>query len=319
MAEIEVIASGVGTVTHSFDNSNDVDDHVVLIIRDDFQGTIQISSIWYDGDSESVEIQRPPGWEIRLEQQVPLAGESPNAYEYSYKIFDANGVERGTIQLRVNEVSVTCFTKGTLLEDAFGGQVKIEDVSLGDKILTIDDGPQVVKWIGSRKISKDQMSRQDSLWPVRIKAGALGLNWPAKELVLSQQHRVLISSKIAKRIHEEDDVLVPAKSLAILDGVTIENPSYEIEYFHLMFDSHQLVLSNGYPTESFYVGSEALKTMTDESLWEILTIFPDLEITDFGKLARTTLTKRDGEKLALRHQKNGRPFLENFSFPSLQH
>lgn len=82
----------------------------------------------------------------------------------------------------------------------------------------------------------------------------------------------------------------------------------KVEYFHILFDQHEVVLSNGAETESLYPGPQAMKSVGPAALEEIVAIFP--ELSDDSKLpvppARMLATGRQGRKLAMRHHQNNR-------------
>ena len=83
---------------------------------------------------------------------------------------------------------VACFGPGTLI-DTPDGPRRVEALRHGDLVSTCDHGPQPVRWIRNSHQSPDR-SRKDNR-PVRIKAGALGRGIPARDLIVSPQHRIL--------------------------------------------------------------------------------------------------------------------------------
>ena len=85
----------------------------------------------------------------------------------------------------------------------------------------------------------------------------------------------------------------------------------EVEYFHLLFDRHEVVISNGAATESLYTGPEALKSVGPAARAEILALFPELATRDYTPPAgRTLASGRMARKLAVRHAQNGMPLVE---------
>lgn len=86
------------------------------------------------------------------------------------------------------------------------------------------------------------------------------------------------------------DVLVAAKFLVGLSGISqAELP--EIEYFHLLFDGHQIIKGGGCWSESFFLAENSISGLNFEARREILTLFPEIPvaITSFGDTARTVL------------------------------
>lgn len=199
-----------------------------------------------------------------------------------------------------------CFASGTMLATPDGLRA-IEDLVAGDLMKTKDNGPQPIRWIGSRMIGANELAQHENLRPIRIRAGALGENTPSSDLIVSPQHRILVRSKIAIKMFDSAEVLVAAKQLLQLDGVDIAYDMENVEYFHLLFDQHEVVFSNGAETESLYTGPQAIKSVGAAALEEIYAIFPELKEADYEAVgARPLLSGREGRKLAMRHIQNRR-------------
>jgi hypothetical protein len=56
------------------------------------------------------------------------------------------------------------------------------------------------------------MQRWENLTPVRVKTNAFGPGCPKKDIVLSANHRVLVTGAQAELYFGEDEVLVAIKS-----------------------------------------------------------------------------------------------------------
>ncbi|MEM7440884.1 MAG: Hint domain-containing protein, partial [Pseudomonadota bacterium] len=208
-------------------------------------------------------------------------------------------------------VDVACFASGTLIETRHG-PVAVEDLRVSDQVMTYDNGPQPIRWIGSCHLTSAQLLASPNLRPIRIRAGALGADYPRQDLVVSPQHRVLVSSAVAIRMFDTAEVLIPAKKLLPLDGVeTLENNPDGLHYWHILFDKHEIIWSNGSPTESLYTGPEALKAVSDKGRAEIQTLFPEICKPDFEPSAARLIPESGGlmKKLVERHQMNEKPFL----------
>lgn len=83
-------------------------------------------------------------------------------------------------------------------------------------------------------------------------------------------------------------------------------------YFHLLFDQHELVISNGAATKSLYVGPHALMAVPEAAREEILTLFPALAdggCDAWSAPVRQFVPGRRGRQLALRHVNNSKPVL----------
>jgi hypothetical protein len=128
--------------------------------------------------------------------------------------------------------------------------------------------------------------------------------------MVSQQHRVLVRSKIAERMFACPEVLVAAKHLCELDGVEIVENSKGVGYFHFLFERHEIVQSNGAETESLYVGPVAMRSLDRDGVNEVLMLFPELTANSaIIQPARSFVAGKLGRKLASRHRQNGKPML----------
>jgi len=202
-----------------------------------------------------------------------------------------------------------CFTRDTWIETPQGPR-RVQQLAVGDEVLTQDNGPKPIQWIGQRRLNTADIHQNRNLRPVTISAGALGHNLPRRTLSVSRQHRMLVQSKIAMRMFGVTDVLIPAIKLVALPGIFVDDRCDSVDYFHLLFDQHEIIFAEGAPTESLYTGPEAMKAISPAARQEILHLFPELGDLDYElKPARMIPSKRRQRQLILRHQKHDRPLL----------
>ncbi len=205
-----------------------------------------------------------------------------------------------------------CFARGTLIETE-QGDLPVEAILAGMQVMTRDHGLQTVRWIGSRALDRRALEASPNLRPIRIAAGALGHGLPRRDLSVSPQHRILVRSSIAQKMFGAAEVLVAAKQLLQIEGIDIAQDQPEVEYFHILFDRHEIVLSEGAETESLYTGPEALKSVGRAAREEIFALFPELRTRPEGDLpqgARLLTSGRTGRKLAVRHAQHHKPLLQ---------
>ena len=145
-----------------------------------------------------------------------------------------------TADLRFETTNVPCFTAGTLIK-TINGQKQVEQLSQGDLVWTKDSGYQPIRWISRKTFSVDALRQNENLRPIRIAAGAMGFGMPNRDLIVSQQHRVLVNSKIAERMTSEAEVLVSAKHLLRIRGIDVLKQLNKVTYVHFMFDRHHVV------------------------------------------------------------------------------
>ena len=206
-------------------------------------------------------------------------------------------------------VTNICFTGGTWFETS-NGPTLIEDLQPGDRLRTADNGFQAIRWIWGRKWTAPELRETPALWPVRIKQGALGNGLPEQTLMVSRQHRILVASRIAQRMFDCAEVLVPAKDLLALDGVDLLSDCKSLSYFHILFDKHEIVFANGTPSESLHLGPQAINSISNEALEELCAVFK----TDLAGLlemastpARQFAAGNRARRLAYRHARNTKP------------
>jgi hypothetical protein len=197
---------------------------------------------------------------------------------------------------------IICFARGSMITTP-RGQVAVETLRVGDLVITADNGLQAIRWIGSKVMTGARLQAYPELRPIRIRRGAFGKGLPERDLWVSPQHRILLRSAQAQLRFGESEVLVPAKALLDDRRITRDYGIRQTEYFHIMFDHHEIVFSEGMPTESFFPGKQALKGVQDEARDELFKIFP--ELTDhpdtFGSTARLNLRVQDAKRIIWPH------------------
>ncbi len=204
----------------------------------------------------------------------------------------ASSVNRLTDQ----PTGVICFTPpGTRIRTA-DGDVPVEYLSEGDRILTRDDGPQEVLWIGHRRISGARLYAMPELRPVRIRAGALGIDRPdGGDLIVSPQHSMLITGPKAQALFNTPEVLVAAQDLIDDRRVHVDHSLREVTYYHLLLERHEVVWANGLPTESFHPPAlAALDAVDPGQRARLIEKFPpelDFDPAAYGDYARRVLTR----------------------------
>ncbi|MGB0968556.1 MAG: Hint domain-containing protein [Halocynthiibacter sp.] len=168
-----------------------------------------------------------------------------------------------------------CFCKDTLIATPHG-ETLVQDLSAGDDILTADGQRHTIRWVGSRTLHQPDFDYNEHLRPVRITAGALGQNLPKRDLLVSRQHRILVSSFTAERVTGDKETLVAAIKLTKLPGIYVDNSDVPVTYYHILLDTHEILLAEGAPSESLYLGEGAINTMSKAARREIQEIFPGL-------------------------------------------
>lgn len=185
-----------------------------------------------------------------------------------------------------------CFVTGTPI-DTPDGPVAAERLRPGDRVLTLDRGPQRLVWVGRRTVRGT-----GRFAPVRFAPGVVG---NARALEVSPQHRMLVRGWRAELLFGEPEVLVAAVHLVDGDRIT-RAPRPEVTYIHLMFDRHEIVLAGGVPSESFNPGIAFLQRdhATRTELAALFPHLPDPCVTGISLLPPARPIPRGGEARALR-------------------
>lgn len=247
----------------------------------------------FDYDTLDLRGSVPEGGGLRIEYT------SDDREDGVVRYFDSEGEDAGTLEFREIENIVPCFTPGTTIATPKGERM-VEDLKPGDKIITRDNGIQEIRWIGTRTLTGHELARAPKLRPILIQKGSLGHNLPEHDILVSPQHRMLLTGDKTQLYFEETEVLAAAKHLTGMPGID-EVGTLGVTYVHFMFDRHEVVLSNGAWSESFQPGANVLDGLGVEQRDEILELFPELttaEGLDDYAAARRALKRHEAQLLA---------------------
>jgi hypothetical protein len=145
-------------------------------------------------------------------------------------------------------LELVCFAAGTRIATP-RGEIAIENLAVGDLVLTASGAARPIRWIGHRKVDLRAPAHPAQAIPVRIAADAFGPGRPARDLYVSPAHAIAFDVI--------GEVLVPAGRL--LNGATIDQADLEsVVYWHIELDAHDILLAENLPAESYLdVGNRA--------------------------------------------------------------
>ncbi|MEL7116023.1 MAG: Hint domain-containing protein [Pseudomonadota bacterium] len=192
-----------------------------------------------------------------------------------------------------------CVAEGTLIQTD-RGERPVETLTEGDRVWTVDDGYQPVRWIGARHVDRQTLASDPQLRPVVIAPDALGPGVPRRTLTVSPQHRILMAGWDIELMFGDAEVLIPAKALVDGGRVRVATPPDGVTYYHLLFDRHQVIATEGALTESFHPASYAASELGDAAKVELHRLFPALTAGTYGTTARPALRPWEGRTLTLR-------------------
>jgi serralysin len=183
---------------------------------------------------------------------------------------------------------IPCFTAGTMILTP-RGEVPVQDLRPGDTVVTMDNGIQPVVWAAARHLTHIDLLATPRLLPVRLTRAFTGSD---RQLLVSPQHGLLVR-------HRGAEALARAAHLARLGTgqARVAQGSTAVTYVHLMFAHHQIVWSNGVPSESFYPGGWGLAMLDEVALLSLIRTFPQVAkhgaSLGYGPTARPVLRMAD--------------------------
>ena len=169
---------------------------------------------------------------------LPLAPMFPQT---AYRLV---GIDRDGALARLADLASVSFSRGTHITMASGRQVPIEDLRAGDKVLTRDDGPQQIRWIG-----QTTLRATGDFAPVVIRKGALHNE---NDLVVSPDHRLFIYQREDRLGAGRSEILVKVRHLINGTSVVQQDGGF-VDYFQLLFDEHQIIYAEGIAAESLLI------------------------------------------------------------------
>jgi collagen type I/II/III/V/XI/XXIV/XXVII alpha len=131
-----------------------------------------------------------------------------------------------------------CYRAGTLIRTE-RGEVPVEALRVGDRVVSAFGGKAAVTWLGHRHVDCRRHPKPQNVWPVCVAAGAFGEGLPRRDLFLSPDHAVFV-----------DGVLIPIRTL--VNGASIaQEPCEHVTYWHVELPVHSVILAEGLPAESY--------------------------------------------------------------------
>lgn len=136
------------------------------------------------------------------------------------------------------EPPILCFIKGTLIQTE-NGDIPVEDLLVGDHVITLSEQKKPIKWIGMGRFLATRAHR-NAATPVIVRKGALADNVPYHDLRVTKGHAFYI-----------DDVLIPVEFLVNHRSILWDDHAREITVYHVELEAHDIMVANGAPAESY--------------------------------------------------------------------
>lgn len=180
----------------------------------------------------------------------------------NYTLISAN---HAAARQKFAQVACVSFTRGTHITMATGAQTPIEELNIGDRILTRDDGIQQVRWIGQSTVRAI-----GDFAPIVVSAGTLN---NSNDLTISPDHRLFVYQRTDQIGAGQSELLVKARHLVNGDSVYVQSGGF-VEYYQILFDSHHIIYAEGIAAESMLVDPRTRPALPTELL-EKLSALPD--------------------------------------------
>jgi len=155
--------------------------------------------------------------------------------DYSGIVFNAIPDAGGT---GTDVIAVICYCEGTQILTEHG-EVPVENLKIGDHVRLVDGRTTPIVWIGEGRVLATR-GRRTAATPVIVRKDALGDNVPNRDLRITKAHSLYI-----------DDVLIPVEFLVNHRTILWDDRAREVSIYHIELESHDVLLANGAPSESY--------------------------------------------------------------------
>lgn len=153
------------------------------------------------------------------------------------KVYDSD--DKLLYSNRSIEGTTVCFAEGTLIQTA-DGEIKVEDLAIGDMVLSADGKQLRVKWIGRQTVSNTAAIMNP---PVMIHKDALGEGKPHSNLHVTAAHGMYIDGLVINA-----GALVNNDTIAFMSWNQLPKT---VTYYHIETENHEVIVANGAETESY--------------------------------------------------------------------
>jgi T5SS/PEP-CTERM-associated repeat protein len=136
-------------------------------------------------------------------------------------------------------LTIACFAQGTRIATG-SGEVAVENLRVGDRVLTAGGLFRPITWIGRRRVDPARHPKPGCVLPVCVRRDAFGARRPHRDLFLSPDHAVFV-----------EDVLIPVQYLVNHETVRQPPACGPLTYFHIELDRHDVLFAEGLAVESY--------------------------------------------------------------------
>ena len=217
--------------------------------------TARVATVSYSGGSPD-----STTWSTVLQDLQIDATSANSIVKNNYTLTFGGTATTGNTVTTSTEIFAVCFMPGTLIATPIG-DVAVETLKPGDLVLTSTGEIKPINWIGRQTVSKP-FADPLRVYPIRVRAGALGDNTPRRDLFVSPDHALLVDG-------------VMANAGALVNGTSITREATIPEtfvYYHVELDDHSLILAEGAPAETFV---DNVDRMRFDNWGEFQALYPE--------------------------------------------
>jgi Hint domain/Calx-beta domain len=221
--------------------------------------------------------------------EVPIvAGSSITSAESFF--FDLANPTDATIASSSTQVAATilpiCFCAGTQIATP-AGEVPVERLAVGDTVLTQQGEVRPITWMGVGRVLATR-GRRSAATPVILRKGALADNVPHHDLRVTKGHSLYL-----------DDVLIPVEFLVNHRSILWDDRAQEVALYHIELASHDVLLANGAPAESYRDDGNRWLFQNTSTSWDLAPQVPCAPVLTGGPVVDAVwrrLLKRSGPR-----------------------
>jgi len=131
-----------------------------------------------------------------------------------------------------------CFLRGTQILCP-AGQVPVQALAIGDLVLTLSGEARAIAWIGKGRVLATR-GRRNAATPVIVGKSAFSDNVPNHDLRVTKGHAFAFNG-----------VLIPIEFLVNHRSILWDDRAQEVELYHVELETHDILIANGAPAESY--------------------------------------------------------------------
>ncbi|MGH1353612.1 MAG: Hint domain-containing protein [Thalassovita sp.] len=191
------------------------------------------------------------------------------------------GIDTDGARAKLAQVACVSFTAGTHITLATGEQRLVQDLTPGDTVLTRDDGPQELRWVGH-----STQRAVGEFAPIRIAAGTLH---NSGDLIVSPDHRLFIYQRSDELGLGRSEVMVRARHMVNGHSITRLDGGF-VDYYQLLFDAHQIIYAEGIAAETLLLDDRTQPALPRDRATQLMaetlahtSDHADLELADPGQ------------------------------------